>query len=260
VALVEREARGDLSGRRVLREAGTGRVWGIPALLARAATELAELRGAADLPLVLVVGEIYVRNVASANGFVVEELERRGLRAKVAAASEFIQYSDYIGGRLRRRSLGERLDSWVRRRIEVACHAAARPSTGWSVPPHVRHVVSAAAPWVKETLEGETVLTVGAAVHAWRRREVDGVLSVGPLECMPNKLAETQLVHVGEREGLLSLTLSLNGDPLDPEPLDAFAFELRERRAARKAARPGRPPSHRAGVLGPLQPFEPEGA
>ena len=49
-----------------------------------------------------------------------------------------------------------------------------------------------AGPWVRDALEGETVLTVGAAVDAWRRREVDGVLSVGPLECMPNKLVEAQ--------------------------------------------------------------------
>ena len=33
----------------------------------------------------------------------------------------------------------------------------------------------------------------------------------------------------GELEGLPSLTLSLNGDPVDPEVLDNFAYEVRER-------------------------------
>jgi predicted nucleotide-binding protein (sugar kinase/HSP70/actin superfamily) len=259
VALVEREARGDLSGRRVLREAATGRAWGVPALLARTGAEMAALRGESDLPLVLVVGEIYVRNVPFANGFVVDELERRGIRAKVAAVSEFIQYSDFVGARLRRRSLGERVDSWVRNRLEVFCHAAGSRAMGWPVPPHVREVVGAARPWVRETLEGETVLTVGAAVHAWRRGEVDAVLSVGPLECMPNKLAETQLVHVGETEKLLSLTLSLNGDPLDPEPLDAFALEVHARHAGRRASGALAPSRPKHG-LGALPPLEPEGA
>ncbi len=257
-ALCEREGAGDLSGKRVLREAVTGRVWGIPDLLARASRDFAALRGAADLPLVLVVGEIYLRNVPSSNGNVVDALERRGIRAKVAPVSEFLQFSDYIGLRGKpKRTFGDRLNTWVRRRIEVACHAAAADAMGWEVPPYVREVVKAAGPWVRDALEGETVLTVGAAVDAWRRREVDGVVSVGPLECMPNKLAESQLVHIGEREELLSLTLSLNGDPIDPEPLDGFAIEVHARHRARRPAAVDRP----AGWAEPepIPELEPEG-
>jgi hypothetical protein len=115
---------------------------------------------------------------------------------------------------------------------------------GWPAVPPVSEVVRAARGYVHDALEGETVLTVGASLHAWRRREVDAVLSVGPLECMPNKLAETQLVHAGEAEGLLSLTLSLQGDPIDPEPLDAFAFEVQARfRKRRHRCGPCAPPA-----------------
>jgi hypothetical protein len=47
---------------------------------------------------------------------------------------------------------------------------------------------------------------------------------------MPNKIAEAQLCHVTEKEGLLPLSLSLNGDPIDPEVLNnCFAFEVHER-------------------------------
>ena len=60
--------------------------------------------------------------------------------------------------------------------------------------------------------------------------------SAGPLECMPNKLVEAQLVHAGEKEGLVSLTLSLNGDPIDPEVLDEFAYEVKEKFRARHAS------------------------
>jgi hypothetical protein len=129
---------------------------------------------------------------------------------------------------------------------------------GWHVPPHVREVVKVAAPWVRDALEGETVLTVGGAVDAWRRREVDGVLSVGPLECMPNKLAESHLVHIGEREELLSLTLALNGDPIDPESLDGFALEVHARHRARKPAEPARPPAGH-GAMEPLPALETDG-
>ena len=53
---------------------------------------------------------------------------------------------------------------------------------------------------------------------------------------MPNKLAESQLVHVGEQYDLTSLTLSLNGGPLDLESLDSFAMEVHARHRARRAA------------------------
>ena len=73
------------------------------------------------------------------------------------------------------------------------------------------------------------MLTVGGPVHEWRHSLIDGVVNVGPLECMPSKIAEAQLFYVGEQEGLPSLTISYNGDPVDPEVIDTFAFEIHRR-------------------------------
>jgi predicted CoA-substrate-specific enzyme activase len=256
VALAEREMAGDLSGKSVLKEAAIGRAWGVPELVARAAREFASLRGASDLPVVLVVGEIYVRNVGSSNGNVVEALERRRIRARIAGVGEFIQFSDFMGARAKlKRTLGDRLDSWVRRRLEVLIGRAAKPM-GWHVPPRMKEVLSAAAPYVRDTLEAETPLTVGAAVHSWRAGEIDGVVSLGPLECMPNKIAESQFVHIGEREALISLTLSLNGDPVDPEPLDGFAMEVHARHRAKRAGLAGRPATE--GAVQAIPELEPE--
>ncbi len=84
------------------------------------------------------------------------------------------------------------------------------------------------------SLDAESVLTVGAAAHDWREGHIDAVVSVGPLECMPNKIAEAQFFHVAEAEGLLSLTVSLNGDPVDLEILDRFAYEVHERFRTRR--------------------------
>jgi predicted nucleotide-binding protein (sugar kinase/HSP70/actin superfamily) len=241
--LLEREAAGDLGGGRVLREAVTGRLYGVTALLRRAGESFAALGGPAEAPRVLVVGEIYVRNEPFSSGFVADALARRGLAARVASVTEFLQYSDHCGRSRRPLGLGDRLDGWVRHRIETACHAAAARAFGWNRPPGTVETLRAAAPYLRDALEGETVLTLGAGVEAWRRREVEGVLSVGPLECMPNKLAESLFHHVAAREGLLSLTLSLNGDPVDPEALDAFAFEIHARHRARAGR--ARPPAPR---------------
>jgi predicted CoA-substrate-specific enzyme activase len=257
--VLREQVKGDLSLKRLLWEIGTGKVWGLPKLMEKIAAEFAALRGSADLPAVLVVGEIYLRNVASANGRVVAELERRGIRTKVAPITEFLAFSDFIGARLKRRDLAERISAWVRHKTEATIAKAVARPMGWRLPTAIDQVVEMASPWVRDSLETETVLTVGASLDAWRRREVDGVVSVGPLECMPNKIAETQLVHIGEREGLGSLTFSLNGDPLDPEPLDAFALEVKARHRSRRGPRPppGNPVTRVVPGMGRL---EPEGA
>ena len=57
----------------------------------------------------------------------------------------------------------------------------------------------------------------------------DGVVNVGPLECMPTKIAEAQFYHAAVREGLLAITVSLNGDPMDIEVVDNFAYEVHRR-------------------------------
>jgi predicted nucleotide-binding protein (sugar kinase/HSP70/actin superfamily) len=144
--------------------------------------------------------------------------------------TEFIQYTDWVAWKRGwKKGMAARLDRWLRDRILDRCHAAAAGPLGLPAPPPIHEAVAAAGDYMDHHVEVETLLTIGVPVRAWRRHEIDAVVSVGPLECMPNKLAEAQLHHVAEREGLLSLTLSLNGDPLDAALLDGFAWEVHRR-------------------------------
>jgi len=93
----------------------------------------------------------------------------------------------------------------------------------------VAETIAAAHGYVPESLQGEAVLTVGSALEHWRAGLIDAVVNVGPLECMPSKVAEAQFFHIAQNEGLPSLTLALNGDPLNVETLDNFAFEVHDR-------------------------------
>jgi hypothetical protein len=95
---------------------------------------------------------------------------------------------------------------------------------------------------VNGALRGEAVLTVGGAVAEWRHGHIDGVASVGPLECMPNKISEAQFARAAEEEGLISTTLSLNGDPLESETLDNFVFEVRSHFEKRRGVAPAQVP------------------
>jgi predicted CoA-substrate-specific enzyme activase len=252
-ALVEREVQGELGLSRVLVEATTGRLWGIAELLRRTARRFEALRGARDLPRVLVAGEIYVRNDPFCTGDVVEELARRGIGAHVVPMTEFLYYSFFEGAG---RGLAHALEGQLRNRILARCHEAVAASAGWPAHAKIGEVTDAGGDYLDTALKGEAVLTLGSPLVAWRRGEIDALVTVAPLECLPNKLAESQLHHVAEREGLLSLTLNLNGEPPDPELLDGFAFEVHARHRDRLARAP-RPRAQRRFRLFPLLGGEP---
>jgi predicted CoA-substrate-specific enzyme activase len=252
-ALLEKECGGDLSAARVLVEVASGRCWGFPALVQRAARELLAVKGKAEIPSVLVTGEIYVRSDPFANDFVARELERRGLRPVLEPVSEFVEYADHIAHkRGRKKSVADKVERWFRARILALQHHAAAEVLGWPEHPEVGEVLRSAMPYMRDDLEVETCLTLGLALGAWRKREIDAVVSVGPLECMPNKIAEAQFCHAAEREQLHSLTLSLNGDPVDPEVLDNFAFEVHGRFRSRPRQEPGGPAPAQARIRLPI--------
>ena len=235
--LTEEAGAGDLSAGRTLLEVGSGRLYGIAELLDRAAAELAAVAGDKEVPTVLVVGEIFVRCDPFSNDYVVDRLEERGIRARLAPVSEWIEFSDRVARREGRRNApAERVSSFLQSRIQERTYDVVARQLDWPRRTRVSDSLRAASDYVRERLEVETPLTIGGAVHEWREGIIDAVVSVGPLECMPNKIAESQFFHVAEREGLPSLTLSLNGDPVDPEILDNFAFEVHAQFAHRRGS------------------------
>jgi hypothetical protein len=196
-------------------------------------------------------GEIYVRCDPFASDFLVERLERRGLRVRLAPPSEWLEYVSDLAAGIDGAGLADRLSSRLQRLIIDVSYALVAAPLGWPPRTAARDAVAAAAPYVRPELWGEAVLTLGGALHEWRRGAIDGAVSVGPLECMPNKIAEAQLVHAGEREGLASLTLPMNGDPIDPEILDDFVYEVQARFRRRRAGSRGRSECHEDQQVGP---------
>jgi predicted nucleotide-binding protein (sugar kinase/HSP70/actin superfamily) len=177
-----------------------------------------------------VVGEIYVRCDPFANDFLIEKLAKRGIRARLAPFNEWMEYSDLIT----KRECGpftwrDRLSSLVQSRIQNRTYEVVAERLGWGRRSEVPEALEAVQRYLRTALRGEAVLTLGAPLHEWRTGAIQGVVSVGPLECMPNKIAEAQFFHAAEQEGLLTLTLPVNGDPIDAEVLDNFAFEIHSR-------------------------------
>jgi predicted nucleotide-binding protein (sugar kinase/HSP70/actin superfamily) len=236
--LLERAGAGDLGIPAALLQVATGRLFGVPELLGRAARALAQVADERPMPTVLVVGEIYVRLDPFANDFIVDKLERRGIRARLAPFNEWIEYSDRASLREGEVSgFAAHLSSFVRAQIQARCYAAVADALGWPARTGVADTVRAAAPYLREALVGEALLTIGGPLHEHAEGLIDGAIAVGPLECMPNKLAESQLQHAAEETGVLSLTLPVNGDPVDDAVIDSFAYEVHARFRQRGPAR-----------------------
>ena len=230
VKFLEVTASGDLSLSRALVEIASGKLFGVIALLERAAKDFAKIKADKIIPTVLVVGEMYVRCDPFSNDFVVEKLEKHGIRARLSPINEWLEYMDFMGIREGRKpGVANKLTSMAQRRIQSLTYLAVAKHLKWPKRTNVEASLEASAPYIRDALESETVLTLGGALHEWQHGLIDAVLSVGPHECMPNKIAESQFFHIAEREGLLSLTLSMNGDPLDPEIIANFAYEVHSR-------------------------------
>ena len=234
--LMERRAREGFTVRGALWEATCGRIFGVRRLLATAAADFAGIRREQALPRILVVGEIFARIDTFASGGVVDALERRGMRVRRAGVGEWLEYVQLGSPGDPPPTLGRRLSDWAQRRIQDVAWSSAATRLGWPRRRSTADAITAARGYVRPELCGEAVLTVGAALHGWRAGSADGAVSVGTWGCMHNRIAEAQLSRAGEREGLVHVTLPLDGGPVPPEVVDDFAYEVH-------AALRRRPPS-----------------
>ena len=230
LAQVQARAGTELGLAKALWQVSSGNLFGLSTLLAGAARDFAAVRGSRRLPTALVVGEIFVRSNAFANDNIVARLEERALRVKLVPCGEFIEYVDHVNRQINgHNSLSARISTAAQERVRSVAHRLMARELGGPARTPVAETLAAARGYVPVSLEGEAVLTVGAALQHWRAGCIDAVVNLGPLECMPSKVAEAQFFHIAQHEGLPSLTLALNGDPINTETLDNFAFEVHER-------------------------------
>ncbi len=228
---------GDLSLAGALMEIASGRFYGCADLLRQCCQEMSAIKQGKEMPRVIVVGEIYVRCDPFANDFTIKRLEERGIRCTFAPFSEWLEYADYINFKTGDASgFGDRARNFIQAHVQKRTYAIAAKEMGWGARTSVKDTLAASHEYISPDLHGEAALTLGGPLHEWREGHVDGVVSVGPLECMPNKIDEAQFFHVAEEEGLPSLTISLNGDPQDTEVLDNFAYEVHTQHRQRAEA------------------------
>ncbi len=171
--------------------------------LTKASKRLAEIplqQEPKTVPIISLVGEIYVRNEEFSRKNITDYLEERGFMVKVAPVSEYISYSNYIinkgladcefsfAERIKTR-LVTQTQKWWEKRIKSSL---AKSGLYRFEMIEVSKTIEASSHLINTNLQGEGVLTVGLALREILHDSC-GVISIGPFGCMPSRVAESIL-------------------------------------------------------------------
>ncbi len=195
-----------------------------------------------DLPVVSLIGEIYVRRDGFSRRHLVERLSRMGYLVRIAPVAEWIHYCDYIvqnrlvarsrpSDRIRNRltcAVKDPFERGIRRRFRD-CGFFLDADTG------AAPLVETARAHLSPRLTGEAILTLGAALDR-SVHPADGVLALGPFGCMPSRIAEALVQKERARQpGVPFLPIETDGNPFPPlveSRLEAFLLQVRRHKEA----------------------------
>jgi predicted CoA-substrate-specific enzyme activase len=166
-----------------------------------------------EIPVISLVGEIFVRRDEFSRKNIVDYLEKRGFMVRVAPVTEYMCYSNYVVNN----GLGERVFTG---KEQVRMHLTARIQEWWEW--RIKSIFARSGLYKFEMIEvektidctrrlmnvnfrGEAILTVGLALREILQDSC-GVISIGPFGCMPSRVAEAILNKEMNVEGKKRLT------------------------------------------------------
>jgi len=172
----------------------------------RAAKEFASVEVAnVSKPKIGVIGEIFVRCHRYANQDLVRELEALGMETMTSSINEWIEYTTHSSIEdLRRRllswkkpstwlELGELyLTDWWQRKTYLKLFSPFATLLAGREDHPVAHLLEEADGLLTEELNGEAILSVGAAL-SFVHSDFDGVVNAMPFTCMPSTIASSIL-------------------------------------------------------------------
>jgi predicted CoA-substrate-specific enzyme activase len=192
----------------------------IQTALFEAARQLKQIplkKAPAEVPLIGLVGEIFVRRDGLSRQWLTEHLAEKGFAAVCSPIAEWLHYCDYlfhhdlvdnppnaiqkIRSRFRRH-FKTRFERRIKSILSESGLIQAHPI-------RLDPIINAARPYLSANLTGEAVLTVGSSLADVAERFC-GIISIGPFGCMPSRLSEAILSEIMTVTDKLSL-VSGNG-------------------------------------------------
>jgi len=186
-----------------------------------------------QLPVISLIGEIYVRREEFSRKNLVDYLEDHGFMVRVAPVAEYMCYSNYVLNS----GLSERQFS-LKEQLRMKLTSQVQEWWEW----HIKTILSKSRLYrfemidvaktikgvthlLNENFRGEAILTVGLGLREILNDSC-GVISIGPFGCMPSRVAEAILKKEMNMEGKKRMQgkqeLKLNFSELDNFPFLAI--------------------------------------
>lgn len=162
--------------------------------------EIPMKRPPADVPVIFLSGEMFVRRDGLSRRYLTEVLAKRGFATICAPIAEWMIYSDYLVDKklvYMSMTLLEKLGFMIKKHVMAKHEKRLKALLRKSGLVHAEMVdmdtiINTARPYVSPNLTGEVVLTVGSAI-AEVANQACGVIAIGPFGCMPNRISEAIL-------------------------------------------------------------------
>ncbi len=182
-----------------------------------------------DRPLIGLVGEIFVRSHRFSNEELIRKIEALGGEVWLAPMGEWISYINTMAFRkaLIKKDFSAIIQLFTKRffqrRLE---HKFARPFGKLlkSVhEPNTEDLFLKAAPYIHESFEGETILSVGKAVDLIEKGAA-GIINAMPFGCMPGTIVTAIMKGIVRDYGIPSISIPYDGTESPTTDLQIEAF------------------------------------
>jgi len=193
------------------------------------------------LPIIGVVGEIFLRANRFSNNFLVEHLENLGAQVWLAPMAEWIFYTNFTYRRRLKKenSLGEfltaNLTNFVQHKDEKRLVSLVAEEIPSAYDPPVEETIKLAQPYIDVSLSGEAILSVGKAIE-YVHNGAGGIVNTLPFMCMPGTIVSGVAGKVADDLGGVPwLNMAYEGlsDKGDELRLEAFVHQARQFSASR---------------------------
>ncbi len=172
------------------------------------------------LPLVGVMGEIYVRSEPFSNQNLIRQIEEAGAEVWLTPLSEWFHYVSemrlfFIGEGLRENNplsvTKALLFKQFFRMTERELYEITRPVTSDREEPDVKDTINIGSAYVNKIFEGETIITVGRAVE-FVKSGVSLIVNVSPFNCMPGTISSGIFEQIQKEHNICILNLFYDGE------------------------------------------------
>lgn len=188
-------------------------------------------------PLIGMVGEIYVRSHAFSNEDLIRKIERLGGEVWLAPFAEWIFYQNHSNidnakkkGRIKE-YLSCKTTHFFQKKMEKDYTRIFDGFLKTAHEPEIKETLALAQPYLRETFQGEAILSMGKSVD-FTRRGVFGVVNAMPFNCMPGTIVTALLKKFSEDfDGFPYISMQYDGNEQANAMtrLEAFVHQAKQR-------------------------------